>query len=136
MKTWLEFSVEKQEEKTGMDTDKDKERGESKEHRDKVKKAKEKMLDFFEKRKGGAKKIAQEARAKGGPSILTYWHFAAKDVPYREVIQAIKQDKDKSWFESKFRSNLSIIKPNMGQQKFQEVMGRLEVFGEAIAELF
>lgn len=95
------------------------------------------MVQFFEKRAAGAAKIASEARAKGGPSILTAWHFAAKAKPYAEVLQAIKANKPESFYMSKCKSLMSSVRcGGMTQKSFQEVMGRLEVMGEAIAQLF
>lgn len=92
--------------------------------------------DFFVARKKGANKIANEAKAKGGASQLTAWHFAAKSKPYEEAIQAIKDDKPKSFYISQCRSLVNKLKFPMDQQSFQEVMGRLEVWGEIVAKLF
>lgn len=142
MKTWNTFieeklSTEKQEEKSGIDIDHDKEKGESSEHKHKFEEAKKAMLDFFKKRKEGAAEIARKAKAKGGASILTYWHFAAKSQPYSEVLRAIKEDKSDSYFINKCKSIMAGLHVDkMTQQKFQRVMGQLEVWGEARAELF
>jgi hypothetical protein len=97
----------------------------------------EAMVEFFTKRKVGAEKIAAEARNKGGPAMLTAWHFAAKKRPYEEVIDAIKANKPKSYYDSKCRAGLhKIMCGRMGQKQFQEAMGIAEVYGEALAELF
>jgi hypothetical protein len=128
---------EKQEEKSGLDLDHDKEKNESPKHKAKVEEAKKKMLEFFKKRKAGAAEIAAKAKSKGGASILTYWHFAAKASPYAEVIRAIKNDESESFFMSKCRQVfLTIHCGKMKQQAFQRAMGKLEVYGEALAELF
>lgn len=141
MINWQNFieseNKEKEEEKNGIDTDHDSEKNEPKEHQKKVKEAKEKMLDFFTKRKEGAEKIAQQAKEKGGTSILTYWHFKAKAIPYTEVISAIKFDKPKEFFLNKCKNLLSKLNcEGMEQEDFQILMGKLEVWGEAMAQLF
>ena len=41
--------------------------------------------EFAEKRMGGATKIANNAKEKGGPSMLTYHHFAVKLPYYKEA---------------------------------------------------
>lgn len=140
MLSWQDFfesRKEKEEERTGMDYDNDNEKGESSEHKAKVKKAKEKTLDFFEKRKSGAAEIASRSQAKGGPSMLSFWHFKAKNRPYEEVIQAIKSNSPESFFLSKYKSLLSKLNhTKMKQEDFQKTIGQLEVFGEALFELF
>ena len=78
-----------------------------------------------------------EAKAKGGPSILTMWHFSAKAQPYREVLEAIREDKDESFFIQKCAALAGKLKfGKMEQKTFQEVMGKLEVFGEAVSQLY
>lgn len=100
-------------------------------------KTKANMLEFFHKRKKGAAKIASEARSKGGPSMLTAWHFAAKDRPYQEVINAIENNRPRDFFVSKCKSLLAKIRcGTMKQEAFQRLMGELEVYGEAAAQLF
>lgn len=140
MKTWHQYceNKEKTEEKSGLDLDHDNEKGESKEHKDKIKKKKAEMIEFFTTRKSGAQKIAIEAQTKGGPSLLTAWHFKAKSNPYQEVLTAIKQNKPQTFFEFKFRSTLNKLKPNLKltQEQFQKIVGELEVWGEVIAQLF
>lgn len=141
MKTWHEFlesKAERAEEKTGIDSDHDGERGESKAHQKKVKAAKEAKLAFFKKRKDGAAKIASEARAKGkGPAQLTAWHFAAKAQPYADVIAAIKSDRNESYFIQQCQHYAAKLKfKSLKQEDFQKIMGQLEVWGEAVSELF
>lgn len=128
---------EKAEEKSGIDLDHDNEKGESEEHKKKVEQKKKEIIEFFEKRKSGAMNIASEARAKGGPSILTAWHFSAKNHPYIEVLHAIRTNKDETFFMQKCRNLISKIKPDkMTQKEFQEIMGELEVYGEALTKIF
>jgi len=128
---------EKDEERNGLDLDHDKEKGEPKAHQQAVKKAKADMIEFFETRKKGAAKIATEAKAKGGPSMLTAWHFAAKRQPYTEVIAAIKSDKNEAFYLAKCNELVRKLKfKNLKQESFQETIGKLEVWGEAISQLF
>jgi hypothetical protein len=139
MKSWHQFREDKErdEEKNGLDFDHDNEKNEPKAHQQAVKRAKEKMLDFFEKRKAGASKIASEARAKGGPSMLTAWHFAAKAQPYTEVLAAIRSNQNEPFFAQKCHSLVGRLRfGKLKQEEFQKVIGELEVWGEAIAQLF
>jgi hypothetical protein len=139
MITWNQFTegMEEKEEKSGIDLDRDKEKGESAAHKAKIKKAKEENVAFFQARKDGARKIAMEAKAKGKIGLPTYWHFSAKEKPYMEIISAIKLDRPESFFVNKCKSLLSKIRiGKMKQQDFQRIMGELEVFGEAVCELF
>ena len=140
MKSWkifLEEQDEKEEEKTGMDTDLDKEIGEPKKHKNKVLKKHSENLEFFKKRKEGAKKIATQAALKGGPSLLTAWHFAAKDKPYQEVLSAIEANKDEKFFKDKCKNLISKLHVGvMGQKSFQQIMGELEVWGETIEQIY
>jgi hypothetical protein len=140
MLSYKQFRENKEtdEEKTGLDTDHDNERGESKEHQDKFKKKHKEMLDFFHARKEGAAKIARESAAKGTPAAqLTAWHFKAKHPQYIAVIQAIESGRDESFFMTKCKSILSRIHcGKMTQENFQKMMGEAEVWGEALAHLF
>jgi hypothetical protein len=94
--------------------------------------AQNKDIDFFTTRKEGASKVAKSAKEKGGPSILTMWHFNAKSKPYSEVIQAIKDSEDIEFYDTRCKKILKELnKKVLGQRKFQEIMGELEVWGEA-----
>lgn len=139
MKTWNQFfeSKEKEEEKTGIDFDHDNEKGESKSHKNKVLKKRKEVLAFFEKRMAGAQKIATQAKAKGGPAKLTYWHFSAKHEQYLEIIKAIKEGKNEVYFRSKWKSLMSKLhNGSQKQEQFQKTSGMLETWGEVIAKLF
>ena len=85
--------------------------------------------EFLKKRAHGAKKIKEAAKKKGGPSMLTAYHFKAKEVPYKECLRNI-EDKQfaKDRAEDCFKKLAKWDK--MTQKEFQEVMGRLEVYGE------
>ena len=132
-----EKAEEKAEEKSGIDIDQDKEKGESAQHKAKVTKKHSDNVTFFNKRRDGAAKIASAAQAKGGPTILTYWHFAAKDKQYAEVLKAMETGKDEQFFMSKYDEIMNTLhKTKFNQKSFQQIVGELEVWGEAIAQLF
>ena len=56
--------------------------------------------EFAEKRMGGASKIANNAKEKGGPSMLTYHHFVVKLPHYKKASEG-KFDIEKSKVEFK-----------------------------------
>lgn len=91
--------------------------------------------EFAEKRFGGAEKITNNAKEKGGPALLTYHHFKVK-LPYYEKASEGKFDLDKSKIEYKklLDKLYSSTKDGMkiGQIAFQELVGKLEVLGELI----
>jgi hypothetical protein len=90
----------------------------------------EKVFDeFAEKRMGGAKKIADGAKEKGGSSMLTYHHFKVK-LPYYRKASEGKFDLEKS--KTEFEKTLKSITLGMTQTEFQTEVGRLEVLGELI----
>jgi hypothetical protein len=93
--------------------------------------------DFFETRKKGAIKIALEAKEKGGYSILTYWHFSAKDKPYSDVLKAIAEKREENYFYDQYDKTMTKLhKTKFDQKEFQATTGELEVWGEAISKLF
>ena len=85
--------------------------------------------EFADKRMGGAEKIANNAKEKGGPSMLTYHHFVVK-LPYYKKASKGNFDMEKS--KKEFNETLKKISVNMDQTEFQREMGRLEVLGELI----
>jgi hypothetical protein len=85
--------------------------------------------EFAEKRMGGASKIANGAKEKGGPSMLTYHHFIVKLPYYKEAAEG-KFDVDNA--KEEFMKTLSKISLDMNQTEFQTEVGRLEVLGELI----
>jgi hypothetical protein len=85
--------------------------------------------EFVLKRMGGASKIANSAKEKGGPSMLTYHHFKVK-LPYYKEASEGKFDMDKS--KKEFTETLNKISLDMDQTAFQTEVGRLEVLGELI----
>ena len=96
-------------------------------------------LEFITNRRKGAQNNASDAKAKGGDAMLSYYHFAAKDKPYREVMQALKNDGLQSAI--KFCKNetkrvireLDFIKDT--QKEFQQIVGEIEVYGECYIKL-
>lgn len=140
MKNWSNFfesKLEKEEEKTGLDLDHDKESKESVSHKKKITEKHKELVDFFTTRMNGAKKIESDARSKGGPSLLTAWHFAQKTKSYKEILDYYDDNKDKKFFISKCRSIVSQIRfENITQKRYQELLGELECWGEAVIKIF
>lgn len=90
--------------------------------------------DFSVKRLKGATKITEDAKKKGGPSMLTYHHFKVK-LPYYKKASEGKFNLDKSKLE--FKKNLEkLCKLNedvkIDQVEFQKLVGLIEVLGELI----
>jgi hypothetical protein len=93
-----------------------------------------KFEEFADKRYGGAKKISDSAKEKGGPSMLTYHHFKVK-LPYYEKAAEGKFDMDES--KKEFKEHLDKLcklseDVNIEQIEFQELVGKIEVLGELI----
>ena len=84
---------------------------------------------FAEKRMGGAEKIADSAKEKGGPSMLTYHHFKVK-LPYYKNAAEGKFNMEES--KKEFNDCLKQLSDDMEQIEFQKLMGRIEVLGELI----
>ena len=85
--------------------------------------------EFAEKRFKGAKKIADNAKEKGGPSMLTYHHFQVK-LPYYTKAEKGKMDMEAA--KKEFEKTYKKISLSMTQIEFQREVGRLEVLGELI----
>lgn len=84
---------------------------------------------FAEKRLTGATKIADSAKEKGGPSMLTYHHFKVK-LPYYKKASEGKFDMDEA--KKEFNECVKQLTDNMEQVEFQKLVGRIEVLGELI----
>ena len=84
---------------------------------------------FSEKRMGGASKIADGAKEKGGPAMLTYHHFKVK-LPYYKKASEGKFNVDEA--RKEFKETIKKISFDMIQTEFQIEVGRLEVLGELI----
>jgi hypothetical protein len=91
--------------------------------------------EFAQIRHDGAKKIVEAAKAKGGPSMLTYHHFVVK-LPYYKKAAAGKFDLRNFTMELDEHVNklTSKMPPNkeITQTEFQREMGIIEVLGELI----
>ncbi len=99
--------------------------------------SKKEMENFAEGRGKGAEKITDNAKEKGGNSMLTYHHFKVK-LPYYEKAAEGKFDKEKALKE--YKKHLKELYKSTNEEmditpvKFQELMGRIEVLGELIIE--
>ena len=95
----------------------------------------DKLESFAETRLGGAEKIADNAKEKGGAALLTYHHFEVK-LEYYE--KAAKGDLDMEDAKKEYKDLLeklySSTKNDMDieQIAFQELLGKMEVLGELI----
>lgn len=91
--------------------------------------------EFAQARHDGAQKIAESAKAKGGPSLLTYHHFRVK-LPYYKKAAAGKFDLGS--YTSILEQNMNKLRKglsgnvSMDQIEFQKIMGIVEVVGELI----
>jgi len=93
------------------------------------------MQEFAQKRHDGAEKIADTAKAKGGVALLTYNHFKVK-LPYYSKAADGKFNFDAMKKEyvrlcSELHSHMNHIE-ELGQTKFQELVGKLEAVGELL----
>lgn len=84
---------------------------------------------FAQTRLIGATKISDNAKKKGGTSMLTYHHFVVKLPYYKEVSEG---KFNMSEAKKEFTKTLKSISINMKQTDFQREVGRLEVLGELI----
>jgi hypothetical protein len=92
--------------------------------------------EFSEKRGEGAAKIAENAKEKGGLSILTYYHFVVKE-PYYKKAQEGKLDLEKARKELKELINelyQGTQDMSIKQIAFQKLVGKIEVLGELLIE--
>ncbi len=95
-------------------------------------KSKSSFEEFAEKRLGGATKISNNAKEKGGPAMLTHYHFVVK-LPYYKEASEGKFDLEKSKKEYKeLLDQLCEVGDNMKQVEFQKLVGKIEVIGELI----
>jgi hypothetical protein len=92
--------------------------------------------DFSKKRGEGASKIAENAKEKGGLSILTYYHFDVKAPYYKKAqegtIDLVKSKKElKQLVEELY---VGINDMSIKQIAFQKLVGKIEVLGELLIE--
>jgi chorismate mutase len=93
------------------------------------------LLDFLEKRLEGAKKVAEQARSKGGYAKLTAWHFEAKLPEYEKLIELAKDKSDKevkNKARTEFNNYVNKVRSASSEKAFQEISGKLEVYGEVL----
>jgi hypothetical protein len=88
--------------------------------------------EFVEKRRAGADKIARAAEAKGSYSILTAYHFKAKEKPYADAFKHREREDKTEYYKKKVEETLEKLKgfDNLSQKEFQTLTGVLEVYGE------
>ena len=97
----------------------------------------EEMESFAEGRGEGAKTIADNAKEKGGNSMLTYHHFKVKS-PYYKKASDGNFNKDefaedyKGFLEELYEKTKDGM--NIEPIAFQELMGKIEVLGELLVE--
>ena len=95
----------------------------------------DKLESFAETRLGGAEKIADNAKEKGGAALLTYHHFEVK-LEYYE--KAAKGDLDMEDAKKEYKDLLEKLYSSTNndmdieQIAFQELLGKMEVLGELI----
>jgi hypothetical protein len=92
--------------------------------------------EFSKKRGEGAMKIAENAKEKGGLSILTYYHFVVKEPYYKKAqqgtIDLVKSKKElKALVEELYQG---INDMSIKQIAFQKLVGKIEVLGELLIE--
>jgi len=96
----------------------------------------DKLIEFLRTRKKGAEDIEKKAKEKGGYAKLTYFHFRAKEKPYKDALTVYKNDgldSLKDHLKKEYKKYISDLKLNqMTQEEFQDVMGKIEVIGEII----
>ena len=92
--------------------------------------------EFSKKRGEGASKIAENAKEKGGLSLLTYYHFVVKEPYYKKAeqgkIDLVKSKKElKQLVEELY---IGINDMSIKQIAFQKLVGKIEVLGELLIE--
>lgn len=94
-----------------------------------LREVKEAFEDFAKTRGEGAKKIADNAKEKGGLALLTWHHFKVKAPYYKKATEG-KLDMEKA--QKEFEETYKKISLDMSQIEFQREVGRLEVLGELL----
>lgn len=94
----------------------------------------ETLEEFAKNRLGGASKIAQNAKEKGGDALLTYQHFKVK-LPYYQKAAAGKFNLTEA--KKELSEHLKSIDGStkaiaLKQMDFQRIVGKIEVLGELI----
>lgn len=90
-------------------------------------------MEFLKNRKAGAQESAKKAKEKGGDAIVSYYHFAAKDKPYAEIIRKLREEGLKpaiALCKERYANLIRQVDLDMDQKKYQAVVGEIEVYGE------
>jgi hypothetical protein len=90
---------------------------------------------FADTRMGGAKKISDTAKEKGGPSMLTYHHFIVKLPYYKKASEGkFNVEEGKKEYKELLKKLYQSTKGEMNieQVEFQKLVGLIEVLGELI----
>jgi hypothetical protein len=92
----------------------------------------DKFDEFLNKRKAGATKIEEQTRKKGGYSLLTAIHYAAKQKPYADALKWENKEGKEKHFKEKAKEIYKKLSDldSLTQREFQALMGELEVYGE------
>lgn len=90
--------------------------------------------EFSAKRLKGATKITEDAKKKGGPSMLTYHHFVVKLPYYKKASEGkFKLDDAKTEFKENLDKLCKLTETvDIKQVEFQRLVGLIEVLGELI----
>jgi hypothetical protein len=90
--------------------------------------------EFSAKRLKGATKITEDAKKKGGPSMLTYHHFVVKLPYYKKASEGkFKLDEAKTEFKENLDKLCKLTETvDIKQVEFQRLVGLIEVLGELI----
>jgi hypothetical protein len=91
--------------------------------------------EFASKRLGGAEKIVNNAKEKGGPSLLTYHHFRVKLPYYKKAAEGkfnveYSKKEYKELLEKLYKSTKGDM--DIEQVEFQKLVGLIEVIGELL----
>ena len=91
--------------------------------------------EFATKRFGGAEKIVNNAKEKGGTSMLTYHHFRVKLPYYKKASEGkFNMEEGKKEYKELLKKLYQSTKGEMNieQVEFQKLVGLIEVLGELI----
>ena len=90
--------------------------------------------EFSAKRLKGATKISEDAKKKGGASMLTYHHFVVKLPYYKKASEGkFKLDEAKTEFKENIDKLCKLTETvDIEQVEFQKLVGLIEVLGELI----
>jgi hypothetical protein len=92
--------------------------------------------EFSQKRGEGAMKIAENAKEKGGLSLLTYYHFVVKEPYYKKAeqgtIDLVKSKKELKQLVEELYQGINDM--SIKQIAFQKLVGKIEVLGELLIE--